>query len=136
MNCMVDFRERLEYKVYFDKNQSVKGNNNSSSNNNKDGSDETKTKEEKEGAVVSSLAKREAAGQAHRNRNNKNRHNPNAMKKKKEKGKDAGGGVVSSKINDIGWRFDFHCDYWNGWCYCLSTIISRGMVCNSGEYCV
>ena len=71
-----------------------------------------------------------------------------------EKGKDVV--LVSCKMNDIRWRFDFQYDYWNqgskvhgisdngrrfecnyngyGWCYCFSSISSVCMACNSGIY--
>ena len=63
--------------------------------------------------------------------------------------------LVSSKINDIRWRFDFHYDFYNrgskvhgisgngrrfecnhndGGCLCFSSICCVGMVCNSGIY--
>ena len=87
-NELVDFRETLEYKVYFDKHGSV--NDTKSSNNTSNVSDEKKEETLKVSA----------------NKQQKHQHAQSESKQENTS-------VLLPKYNDIWWRFDFHHDYDN-----------------------
>ena len=140
-NELVDFRETLEYKVYFDKYQSVKDSSNNNGNTNiilnNNNSNETKEEE-----PVDATGKKPQI-QVTQQEEEKQGQSESEMKQ-------ANTNDIICKYNNIDWQFDFHygsdnkgcngkhieCNPQYGSCHCFSTITKHGMVCNSGIYTI